>query len=50
MKGKVADDLAAEENEMVEYTKYCDDESSAAGAADGSADSASANMGRFVKL
>jgi hypothetical protein len=29
---------------------YCDDESSAAGAADGSADSASANMGRFVKL
>ena len=29
---------------------YCDDESSAAGAADGSADSASANLGRFVKL
>jgi len=31
LKGKVADDLAAEEKEMVEYTKYCDDESSERG-------------------
>merc|ERR1719262_796533 len=31
LKGKVAADLAAEEKEMVEYTKYCDDTSSEKG-------------------